>query len=299
MSENVRAVIEHLRQALAHRNADAFTAVFADDAVYELRFGMPGQPRRFEGAQVIREHMKRGASDGIAQALRFDDVRATVYETTDPEVAVVEFEPAGSVRDGGAPFRFASSLGVIRVRDGAVLSYLDYPNPVGAAEAVGLLPELAAMLAAAQPTPGTLTPQEVAARLTPGAATAKEVAARLIEASVANDHAALVALYAPDVVIEIPFAPPGVPTRSTGSDHLRDRLEAAAGLRRFERAEAINLLETADPDVVVAEFTLHGSITATGRPFSSTYVMIITVRDGLIAHSRDYGNPLSALSSPA
>ncbi|GAA3227521.1 nuclear transport factor 2 family protein [Nonomuraea helvata] len=289
MSENLHAVIEHLRQALARRDADAFAAVFADDAVYELRFGMPGQPRRFEGAQVIREHMKQGASRGIAQMLRFDDVRATVYESTDPEVAVVEFEPTGSVRDSGAPFRFVSSLGVIRVRDGAVVSYLDYPNAVGAAEAVGLLPELAAMLAAGAP----------AASVPSGAPTAKEVVARLIEASVANDHAALVALYAPDVVIEIPFAPPGVPTRSAGSDRLRDRLEAVAGLRRFERAEAVNLLETADPDVVVAEYTLHGSITATGKPFSSTYVMIITVRDGLIVHSRDYGNPLSSLSSPA
>ncbi|MER6003647.1 nuclear transport factor 2 family protein [Nonomuraea angiospora] len=274
MSENLQAVVEHLRQALAGRDADAFTAVFADDAVYELRFGMPGQPRRFEGVQTIREHMKQGASGGIARLLSFDDVHATVYEAADPEVVVVEFEPEGSA--GGTPFRFASSLGVIRVRDGAVVSYLDYPNAVGAAEAVGMLPELAAVLAPVRP------------------GSAREVAARLIEVSATGDHEAMLALYAPDVVIEIPFAPPGVPTRSVGSDLLRARVEAVKGLWRFERADAVNLLETADPDVVVAEFTLHGSVTATGRSFASTYVMIVTVRDGLIVHSRDYGNPMAS-----
>ncbi|MET7336571.1 nuclear transport factor 2 family protein [Nonomuraea sp. NPDC005650] len=272
MSKNLHAVVEQLRQALASRSADAFTDVFADDAVYELRFGLPGQPRRFEGVQTIREHMKQATAGGIAQLLSFDEVRATVYETTDPEVVVVEFEPEGSVR-GGAAFRFASSLGVIRVRDGAVVSYLDYPNAVGAAEAVGMLPELAAMLAPVRP------------------GSAKEVVARLIEVSAAGDYDAMLDLYAPDVVIEIPFAPPGVPTRSAGKEHLAARIEAVRGLWRFERADGVNLLETADPDVVVAEYTLHGSVTATGRPFASTYVMIVTVRDGLIAHSRDYGNP--------
>ncbi|MEU6716471.1 nuclear transport factor 2 family protein [Nonomuraea sp. NPDC046802] len=274
-STSIHDVVEHLRRALQSMDPDAFTSVFADDAVYELRFGMPGQPRRFEGAEAIREHMKQDTSGGIAQSLEFDDVHATVYDSADPEVVVVEFEPSGSVRAGGAPFRFASSLGVIRVRDGAVISYLDYPNALDAAQAVGMLPQLGAMLAAT------------------GRGEAAQVVARMIDASVANDHDALVELYAREAVIEIPFAPPGVPTRSAGREHLRARLEATAGMWRFDRAEAINVMETADPDIVVAEYTLHGSITATGKPFSLTYVMIITVRDGLIVHSRDYGNPLT------
>ncbi|MEU0568972.1 nuclear transport factor 2 family protein [Nonomuraea sp. NPDC005983] len=283
MSTQLHPVVARLRQALMSMDADAFTDVFADDAVYELRFGMPGQPRRFEGVQAIREHMKRGTSGGIAQLLSFDDVRTTVYATTDPETVVVEFEPVGSVRTSGARFRFASSLGVIRVRDGSVVSYLDYPNPLDAAEAAGMLPELGAMLAAATPV-----------HPAPDGRSAKQVAAQLIEAAAANDHDTLVGLYAPNVVIEIPFAPPGVPTRSTGNDRLRARLEAVAGAWRFDRATGINLVETADPDVVVAEYTLHGSVTATGARFSLTYAVIITVRDGLIVHSRDYGNPLAS-----
>ncbi|MGW4798851.1 nuclear transport factor 2 family protein [Nonomuraea sp. NPDC004297] len=279
MSITLHATVERLRQALMSMAVDSFTEVFADDAVYELRFGMPGQPRRFEGVQAIRDHMKQGVSGGIAQLLNFDDVRATIYETTDPEVAVVEFEPVGKVRTSGASFRFASSIGVIRVRDGAVASYLDYPNPLGAAEAAGMLPELGAMLA------GTTAPADT---------TAQQVVQKMIKASAANDHEALVALYAPEVVIEIPFAPPGVPTRSAGRDHLRDRLEAVQGLWRFNRADGISLRPTADADIVVAEYTLHGTVTATGKPFAFTYIMVVTVRDGLIVHSRDYGNPLAA-----
>ncbi|MEV4569445.1 nuclear transport factor 2 family protein [Nonomuraea sp. NPDC049419] len=270
MSEELHAIIERLRQALRGMEVDAFTGVFADDAVYELRFGMPGQPRRYEGVRAIREHMRQGVSGGLAGLLAFDDVGVTVHETTDPEVAVVEFEPTGTVRTSGAPFRFASSIGVIRVRDGAVVSYLDYPNPLGAAEAAGMEFQLR-----------TTAPAE---------ATVKQ----MIDASAANDHEALLALYAPDVVIEIPFAPPGVPTRSVGRDRFRDRLEGVRGLRRFERADVVSVRPAAEPEVVVAEFTLYGTVIATGEPFATAYIMVVTVRDGLIVHSRDYGIPVAA-----
>ncbi|MEV4799317.1 nuclear transport factor 2 family protein [Nonomuraea sp. NPDC049421] len=209
MSEELHTIIERLRQALRGMEVDAFTDVFADDAVYELRFGMPGQPGRYEGVRAIREHMRQGVSGGLAGLLAFDDVR------------VMEF----------------------RLR--------------------------------------TTAPAEATVR-------------KMIGASAANDHEALLALYAPDVVIEIPFAPPGVPTRSAGRDRFRDRLEGVRGLRRFERAEVVSVRPAADPEVVIAEYTLYGTVIATGEPFATAYIMVITVRDGLIVHSRDYGIPVAA-----
>jgi ketosteroid isomerase-like protein len=54
----------------------------------------------------------------------------------------------------------------------------------------------------------------------------------------------------------------------------------------------VTLHETADPEVVIAEYRIHGHLAPSGKPFSLTYIMVVRVRGGLIVWSRDYGNPL-------
>ena len=53
----------------------------------------------------------------------------------------------------------------------------------------------------------------------------------------------------------------------------------------------VTIHQTADPEVIVAEYGLHGEMTAAGEPFCARYAMVITVRDGHIVHSRDYADP--------
>jgi len=50
--------------------------------------------------------------------------------------------------------------------------------------------------------------------------------------------------------------------------------------------------QTADPEVVIAEFAYHGRALETGRSFVLPCVFIMRVRDGLIVESRDYGDHL-------
>ena len=119
--------------------------------------------------------------------------------------------------------------------------------------------------------------------------TAREVVEQFLRASVDGGPADL---YAPDVVIEIPFAPAGIPRRSQGREELRARFEAAAGVLRWERTDNVLIHESADPEVVIVEFDIHGSLVASGRPIVRSYIMVVRVRDGLIVHSRDYANPL-------
>ncbi|MCA2224439.1 nuclear transport factor 2 family protein [Nonomuraea aurantiaca] len=120
--------------------------------------------------------------------------------------------------------------------------------------------------------------------------TAREVVDRFLRASV---DGGLADLYAPDVVIEIPFAPAGIPRRSQGREELRARFKAAEGVLRWERTDNVLIHETTDPEVVIVEFDIHGSLVASGRSVVSSYIMVIRVRDGLIVHSRDYGNPMA------
>lgn len=119
--------------------------------------------------------------------------------------------------------------------------------------------------------------------------TPREVVTRFLRASV---DGGLADMYAPDVVIEIPFAPPGIPQRSQGREELRARFKAAEGVLRWERTDNVLIHETADPEVVIVEYDIHGSLVASGRSIVSSYIMVVRVRDGLIVHSRDYGNPM-------
>ncbi len=108
----------------------------------------------------------------------------------------------------------------------------------------------------------------------------------------ANEAGGLIDLCADDVVFEFPFAPPGRPTRVEGKPALDDYLKALSGRMRIEGVRNLEIHETVKPDVAIIEMTLTGTVTATGAPYEQSYVVILTVRDGLIAHYRDYWNPL-------
>jgi uncharacterized protein len=108
-------------------------------------------------------------------------------------------------------------------------------------------------------------------------------------------------LYAPDAVHEWPFALPGAPQRLTGRDQIRAFFTRAAGGSRFDFREFRNVVvhETADPEVIIAEYDIHGQITDTGRPFVFSYILVLRVRDGQIVSLRDYLNPLAMTTAAA
>jgi ketosteroid isomerase-like protein len=70
-----------------------------------------------------------------------------IRETDDPEVVVTEITHHGRSRVTGAPYRL-TALGVIRVRDGEIVRYDDYMDPIALARMLGRTGELAAALAA-------------------------------------------------------------------------------------------------------------------------------------------------------
>ena len=75
---------------------------------------------------------------------------------------------------------------------------------------------------------------------------------------------------------------------------MRARMKAVSGLWSYDSVDGVVLHETADPEVIIAEFRVHGRITAGGKHVTLTYIMVTRVVDGLIVSSRDYGNPLES-----
>ena len=100
-------------------------------------------------------------------------------------------------------------------------------------------------------------------------------------------------LFAPDAVIESTFAgPPGTPVRLEGREAIREySRHVMASPLRMEDFEVVELYQTQDPEVVIAEMRAKGTVATTGRPFTTTSVQIIRIREGRIVHSRDFADP--------
>jgi ketosteroid isomerase-like protein len=123
-----------------------FADLFAVDGVLNYPFAPPGMPRELRGREAIRAY--HGAASGRREMLRIEGVEVVVRETDDPEVVVVEIEHHGHAHATGGPYRFRA-LGVIRVRDGEIVSYDDYMDPIAVAVLLGRTSDLVAALSAA------------------------------------------------------------------------------------------------------------------------------------------------------
>jgi ketosteroid isomerase-like protein len=126
-------------------------------------------------------------------------------------------------------------------------------------------------------------------------ASPRQTVERLLRAAISPDPADTADCYGPTVVIEMPFAvAPLYPSRiETTREELRARFAAGPAVRSYQRLSDVVIHETADPEVVITEYQLHGEMTATAEPFSQRFVMVMTIRDGQIVHSRDYTNPVT------
>lgn len=122
----------------------------------------------------------------------------------------------------------------------------------------------------------------------PGGGTPREVFGRLSAGISAGRWDELGALYAEDAVVDQPFAPPPAPSRLEGRAAIDRHFRAAARGPIELRARNAVVHDTADPEVVVAEFDYDGRVTTTGRTFRVANIQVLRVRDGLIVETRDY-----------
>ena len=122
----------------------------------------------------------------------------------------------------------------------------------------------------------------------------RETVARFLAAVVSPTPGDMADCYADRVIIEMPFAADLTPERLENTrEEIRQRFAAGAAARRYTAVRDVRVHETADPDVLVIEYTLDGTRIADGGQFTMRFVMVLTFRDGLIAHSRDYTDPIA------
>lgn len=120
----------------------------------------------------------------------------------------------------------------------------------------------------------------------------RETAELLLHTVVHGRRPEIADLYAPDVRIENPWAPDGIPSEAGGREALRARMASTEELWSFDATRDVVLHETADPQVVVLEYRVDGTVRASGATFTLGFVSVLRVVDGLIVSARDYSNPL-------
>jgi uncharacterized protein len=123
--------------------------------------------------------------------------------------------------------------------------------------------------------------------------TPADVLARRSQLILNRDADGFAALFASDAVIESSFAgPPGTPVRLEGREAIREySRRVMASPLRLEDFEVAELYQTQDPEIVITEMRAKGTVTTTGRPFTTTSVQILRIREGHIVHSRDFADP--------
>ncbi len=121
----------------------------------------------------------------------------------------------------------------------------------------------------------------------PAALGPRDVFARLQQVVLQFDMDAQAELYAVNGVLEWPFAPDGLPRRVEGREAIRRVL---VPLREQARAAGHHLLgfrsvvvhDTADPEVIIAEFDVQGEVLPSGQPYQLSYIQVLHVHDGEI-----------------
>jgi uncharacterized protein len=136
------------------------------------------------------------------------------------------------------------------------------------------------------------------------AAGPREVFARMKQKWLENEADTMGSLLAEDAVIEGPFAAPGQPRRFEGRAEFvaYARAERAALPVRFEDCRDIAIHDTTDPEVIVVEYELTGTVTTTGRRASAPFIGVLRVRDGQVVGWREYQDKAAiarALTAPS
>jgi uncharacterized protein len=123
-------------------------------------------------------------------------------------------------------------------------------------------------------------------------ATPTDVLAERRRLTLTGDVDGLAGLYAPDAVIESPFAPPGAPARLEGRQAIREySRRVLASPIRLDEYEVAELYQTQDPEVVIVELRAAATLTTTGQSFATTSIQILRIREGQIVLFRDFANP--------
>lgn len=119
-------------ESLVAKDVAGWVSMWAEDGTMEFPYAPPGYPQRLDGKAAIRDYMRDYPSKVEIKTFTID----AFHQTVDPSVVIVEFAVDGRAVQTDRPYTMRY-VGVVTLRDGKIMAYRDYWNPLVAAAAFG------------------------------------------------------------------------------------------------------------------------------------------------------------------
>ncbi|NGY60692.1 nuclear transport factor 2 family protein [Lentzea sp. NEAU-D13] len=138
MTRTPEEIVEHVRRMVAGEETHAqFADLFAEDGVMAYKFPTQWQPEEIKGRGEIRAYFGKVRGANVRERIEIQSAEANCWRTNDPSVAVAEITHRGWSKVKQDYYTFAT-VAIIRLRDGEIVRYDDYMNPLLLAELLGL-----------------------------------------------------------------------------------------------------------------------------------------------------------------
>lgn len=117
---------------LVDQSADGFLAMMAEDAVMEFPYAPAGFPKAVRGRANLAAYLGR-----FAELLELSVTSVPeVHRTTNSGVVILQFTATGRGKKTGKPYH-QTYVSVVTARNGHIVRYQDYWNPLEVLEALG------------------------------------------------------------------------------------------------------------------------------------------------------------------
>jgi len=104
-------------------------------------------------------------------------------------------------------------------------------------------------------------------------------------------------LWSEDSVLEFPYAPEGAVNRYVGRDAIVAYMSGTADHITVHGVTSVQVHPLLDPNAVIVELRIDGSIRASNKPYNQRYVTFFQLTDGKIQHYREYWSPLITMEA--
>lgn len=273
---------------LMKKDMAAFEALWAEDAVQDMPFaaGVPVLEPAWHGKEKLLSYYRKSIPNRRDHVFTIEKL----HRTTDPDVIIVEAVGKSIVGDTGRPYD-QQYVFIFRLRDGKIVLNREHFNPLiwqKAFEGSSVAVPVDLSTAKSGTGPGRRadeiepkTPQE-------------KVAVDFYRLLMKRDFDAWGDLFAEDATQYNPFMPAkeGLKQTFKGRDYIVFHYRTVLEKRKGPDFTIYGLHQTTDPDVIIAEAGGVSQVPETGRIYDQRYVMIFNLRDGKIASTREYFNPL-------
>jgi ketosteroid isomerase-like protein len=126
----------------------------------------------------------------------------------------------------------------------------------------------------------------------------KELIRHWLDLAAMGPAEAWVGKVAADVVVRLPYAPPGVLPVLDGFDQARDTLSHHWATKTSFDWRDVVILATEDPELFVTTARSQ-AVLADGTPYGNDYIMLTRVRGGWIVEHVEYFNPVPIMQMMA